>query len=71
MQVGSTHKLVLYCEKSSFNSLSMDDKKKLSAEMSLVPGELLVWVKMLNSEANDITALEVSLLLQACVTNSL
>lgn len=49
----------------------MDDKKKLSAEMSLVPGELLVWVKMLNSEANDITALEVSLLLQACVTNSL
>lgn len=39
----STYKLVLSCEKSSFKSLSMDDKKKQSAEVSLVPGELLLW----------------------------
>lgn len=43
MEVGSTHKLVLYCEKSSFKSLPLYDKKKQSAEISLVPGVLLVW----------------------------
>lgn len=41
--MGGTHELVLYCEKSSFKSLSMDDKKKQSAEMSLLAGELVVW----------------------------